>query len=237
MILIGEKMSIKGEKMNNLVIKSIVKVFFAVAVFAAVLFVCAGRLNWAAGWIYVGMISVSTIIASLLMDRDLIVERSGIRGNYKKWDIVLSTLMARILPLGTLIVCGLDARFGWSRVSHVFQMAAFILIVVGLILSDWAMIENRFFSPVVRIQRERGHTVVTTGPYQYLRHPGYAGGMLVNLLTPLMLGSWWGIIPAISTVVITVIRTVLEDKTLHEELEGYKEYAQKVRWRLLPKIW
>jgi len=230
-------MSVEEKKMNNLVIKSIVKVFIAVAVFAAVLFVCAGRLDWMAGWIYVGMISVSTIVTLLLMDRDLIAERSGIRGNYKKWDIVLSLLMARIFPLGTLIVCGLDARFGWSQVLPVLQMAAFTLIIVGLILSDWAMIENRFFSPVVRIQHERGHTVVTTGPYRYVRHPGYAGGILVNLLTPLMLGSWWGIIPAILTVAVTAIRTALEDKTLQEELSGYKEYAQKVHWRLLPKIW
>ena len=230
-------MSVEEKKMNNLVIKSIVKVFIAVAVFAAVLFVCAGRLDWMAGWIYVGMISVSTIVTLLLMDRDLIAERSGIRGNYKKWGIVLSLLMARIFPLGTLIVCGLDARFGWSQVLPVLQMAAFTLIIVGLILSDWAMIENRFFSPVVRIQHERGHTVVTTGPYRYVRHPGYAGGILVNLLTPLMLGSWWGIIPAILTVAVTAIRTALEDKTLQEELSGYKEYAQKVHWRLLPKIW
>jgi protein-S-isoprenylcysteine O-methyltransferase Ste14 len=230
-------MGTEGEKRDDLVIKSIVKVFFAVAVFAVVLFVCAGRLDWMAGWIYVGMITASTIITSLLMDRDLIAERSGIRGNYKKWDIVLSILMARIFPLGTLIVCGLDARFGWSQVLPVLQMATFILIIVGLILSDWAMIENRFFSPVVRIQHERGHTVVTTGPYRYVRHPGYAGGLLVNLLTPLMLGSWWGIIPAILTVAVTVIRTALEDKTLHEELSGYKEYAQKVHWRLLLKIW
>jgi len=230
-------MGTEGEKRDDLVIKSIVKVFIAVAVFAVVLFVCAGRLDWIAGWIYVGMITASTIITSLLMDRDLIAERSGIRGNYKKWDVVLSLLMARIFPLGTLIVCGLDARFGWSQVLPVLQMATFILIIVGLILSDWAMIENRFFSPVVRIQHERGHTVVTTGPYRYVRHPGYAGGLLVNLLTPLMLGSWWGIIPAILTVAVTVIRTALEDKTLHEELSGYKEYAQKVHWRLLLKIW
>jgi len=230
-------MGTEGEKRDDLVIKSIVKVFIAVAVFAVVLFVCAGRLDWMAGWIYVGMITASTIITSLLMDRDLIAERSGIRGNYKKWDVVLSLLMARIFPLGTLIVCGLDARFGWSQVLPVLQMATFILIIVGLILSDWAMIENRFFSPVVRIQHERGHTVVTTGPYRYVRHPGYAGGLLVNLLTPLMLGSWWGIIPAILTVAVTVIRTALEDKTLHEELSGYKEYAQKVHWRLLLKIW
>jgi protein-S-isoprenylcysteine O-methyltransferase Ste14 len=230
-------MDTEEEKRRHLVMKSIVKVIIAITVFAAVLFVCAGKLDWVAGWIYVGMISVSTIITSLLMDRDLIVERSGFKGNYKKWDIVLSLLMARIFPLGTLIVCGLDARFGWSQVLPVLRMAAFILIVVGLILSDWAMIENRFFSPVVRIQHERGHTVVTTGPYRYLRHPGYGGGMVVNLLTPLMLGSWWGIIPALFTVVITVIRTALEDKTLHEELSGYTEYALKVRWRLLPKIW
>lgn len=230
-------MGIEMEKRDSLVIKSIVKVFFAVVAFAAVLFVCAGRLDWTAGWVYVGMITVSTLITTLLMDRDLIAERSGIRGNYKKWDIVLSSLMARILPLATLIVCGLDVRFDWSRVSPVFQIAAFIFIVVGLILSDWAMVENRFFSPVVRIQHERGHIVITTGPYRYMRHPGYAGAILANLLTPLMLGSWWALIPGAFTTLATIIRTALEDKTLHEELEGYGEYARKVRWRLIPYVW
>jgi protein-S-isoprenylcysteine O-methyltransferase Ste14 len=96
---------------------------------------------------------------------------------------------------------------------------------------------NKFFSATVRIQKERGHTVVTGGPYQYIRHPGYAGGVMSDLATPVMLGSLWALIPAVLTGCLLVVRTALEDKTLKNELIGYKEYARQVRYRLLPGVW
>lgn len=138
----------------------------------------------------------------------------------------------------TLIVCGLDVRFGWRpEIPLSIQIVAFVLMALGSLLGTWAMSVNRFFSGVVRIQTDRGHTVVTDGPYRFIRHPGYAGGVVANLTGPLALGSVWALIPSALVVLLTVVRTALEDKTLREELPGYQEYTQRVRYRLLPWVW
>jgi protein-S-isoprenylcysteine O-methyltransferase Ste14 len=105
------------------------------------------------------------------------------------------------------------------------------------VLLTWSMAANAFFAQTVRIQEDRGHTVATGGPYRYVRHPGYVGGILFQVATPLILGSVWALIPAGLTVCLTIIRTALEDRTLLEELDGYKEYAGRVRYRLLPGVW
>jgi protein-S-isoprenylcysteine O-methyltransferase Ste14 len=138
----------------------------------------------------------------------------------------------------TWIVAGLDVRFGWSpQISLALQLVALAIVAAGYFLGTWAMVANKFFSAVVRIQKERDHTVVTDGPYRLVRHPAYTGGVLAYLATPIMLGSLWALIPAGLTVVVLIIRTALEDKTLREELPGYDEYAQQTRHRLLPAIW
>jgi protein-S-isoprenylcysteine O-methyltransferase Ste14 len=99
------------------------------------------------------------------------------------------------------------------------------------------MLSNRFFSPTVRIQSDRGHQVISGGPYQIIRHPGYSGWILQMLAAPLALGSWWGLIPGLLSACLYGIRTALEDRTLHRELPGYTDYAARVRYRLLPGIW
>ena len=116
-------------------------------------------------------------------------------------------------------------------------MAGLVVFVLGMGLMTWAMIVNNFFSLVVRIQKDRGHTVVSSGPYAYVRHPGYIGGILFQLATPVMLGTLWALVPAGLAACLIVIRTVLEDKTLQAELDGYKDYAARVRYRLLPGVW
>jgi protein-S-isoprenylcysteine O-methyltransferase Ste14 len=108
---------------------------------------------------------------------------------------------------------------------------------LGYVLSSWALLENRFFSGVVRIQKDRGHQVVSTGPYGFVRHPGYAGALLAYLVTPVLLDSTWAFIPAVLMAGVVILRTALEDRTLQEELPGYKDYARKTRYRLLPGIW
>ncbi len=143
------------------------------------------------------------------------------------------------IPFGfaTFLIAGLDERFHWSPASsvniHLINLTFFIL---GNALIGWSMASNKFFSMGVRIQDERGHTVVSGGPYQYVRHPGYAGIIVNAIFTPMLLGSLWAFIPALLSASLFVVRTGL-DHTLQQELEGYKEYSQKVRYRLLPGIW
>ncbi len=145
--------------------------------------------------------------------------------------------MAVSLFFPPVIVAGLDHRFGWSPVFPTWlTLLGFISIAWGYAFSVWALVENRFFSSVVRIQTDRGHLVCDTGPYRIVRHPGYAGNILPLAGIVLALGSIWTLIPAMVALIITVIRTTLEDQTLQDELPGYREYAQRVRYRLIPGI-
>jgi protein-S-isoprenylcysteine O-methyltransferase Ste14 len=139
----------------------------------------------------------------------------------------------------TFITAGLDAgRFHWSPFFPIWlQFLALLAFIIGSAISSWAMAVNKFFSTIVRIQKERGHYVVTGGPYKLVRHPGYTGAIIVSISLPLLLGSVWALIPAIIGDIILIIRTVLEDNTLKKELQGYDEYAKRVPRRLIPGIW
>lgn len=170
---------------------------------------------------------------------DLIAERGGSMQNkdIKQWDRILMPL-GIIIAIIMLIIAGLDKRFEWSpRLQLSIHVAGFVLITLGYSLGTWATFANRFFSAVVRIQRDRGHTVVSSGPYHLIRHPGYAGSVVTSLATPLFLGSFWALLPATFAVCLLIIRTALEDGALQEELEGYHAYAKRVRFRLLPGVW
>lgn len=218
--------------------QGLVKLAVVVVIFALTLFATSGRLDWVMAWVYMGMVVVSTIITVRLMDPELVDERSGVSEGVKSWDIPLAVVIGRLGPLACLIVAGLDQRYGWSGpVSPGLQIGGAVVTALGLAVGDWAMIANKFFSPVVRIQKERGQVAVSSGPYRIVRHPGYSAGVWTNLAGPVMLSSWWALIPAGVTAIATVIRTVLEDRTLREELDGYEEYAQRVRYRLIPGIW
>jgi protein-S-isoprenylcysteine O-methyltransferase Ste14 len=211
--------------------------------FPAIIFLGAGTLQWPIGWLYYGIAVLTTIISRLLVARvnpDQLTERgrSLEAENTKSWDRTLSKLVGLVLPVVALTVIGLDHRWGWSPALPAWvPPAALILMLLGYALATWAFVVNRFFSGVVRIQEDRGHHVVTDGPYRYVRHPGYLGGLLAILATPLLLGSLWGFIPVALYFVLLVIRTALEDQTLQEELPGYQDYAQRTRYRLLPGAW
>jgi len=198
--------------------------------------------RWLMGWMLVLMVGIPAIVSRILIYRknpDLLFER----GNYsqqqgvKNWDRLLVPIVGLLGPLATWIIAGLDHNFNWSEVSTAVQWGSAALLLFGVVLASWAMVVNQFFSAVVRIQTDRGHTVITDGPYRFIRHPGYAGGVIGDLVIPLMLGSLWALIPAVLTVVILIIRTAKEDQTLLAELPGYVEYAQRTRYRLLPGIW
>jgi protein-S-isoprenylcysteine O-methyltransferase Ste14 len=136
------------------------------------------------------------------------------------------------------LVCGLDKRLGWSAdVSVAQQVSAAVASVAGVAITAWAMAVNRYFSAVVRIQTDRGHSVVAAGPYRYVRHPGYAGMLLVTLSGPILLGTLWGLVPAGLVAGTFVLRSALEDRTLRRELAGYADYARDVRSRLIPAVW
>jgi len=141
-------------------------------------------------------------------------------------------------PMAVWITAGLDERFHWSNGrSFVTFAAGLALAVLGAVVTAWAMRSNQFFSSVVRIQKDRRHTVVEDGPYRFIRHPGYAGMLVFGLVTPLILGSYWALVPAAATASVLILRTAMEDSTLHNELEGYVDYARRVRYRLIPAIW
>lgn len=207
---------------------------------AAALFGGAGRLDWPMAWaylaVYVGMIAVN---AAVLLPRnaELIAERGRVAENTKGWDRILAVFYS-LCSLVILVVAGLDRRFGWTPVFSVgILLAAFLFLLLGWAMVIWAMASNKFFSSVVRIQHDRGHAVATGGPYRFVRHPGYAAMMVSALATAVMLNSLWALIPTGLLIGLVVVRTRLEDTTLQDELEGYKAYAGRVRYRLLPGLW
>jgi len=202
--------------------------------------ICGWDLCWWQGWLYSAVIVVAGIGPRMWVEKKrpgLMAERGkfGKAQNVKSWDKVLAPLMAVSISFPLVIVAGLDHLFGWSPVFPTWlNILGFILIVLGYTFAGWAFAENRFFSTVVRIQTDRGHMVCDSGPYRIVRHPGYAGNFLALPGIVLALGSVWTIIPVIVALIITVIRTTLEDKTLQEELPGYRDYAHRVHYRLIP---
>jgi protein-S-isoprenylcysteine O-methyltransferase Ste14 len=208
-----------------------------------VLLVCGGDFGWWQAWVYSLLIVAAGIGGRIWAERrhpGLLAERQNIEKiqSAKAWDKVLAPLMALSLVFPLVIVAGLDHRRGWSPVFPLWLIVlGFILISLGYAFGMWALIENRFFSSTVRIQTDRGHVVCDSGPYRIVRHPGYAGNILPLLGIVLALGSVWTLIPAAVALIIAVIRTVLEDQTLQEELTGYRDYARRVHYRLIPGIY
>lgn len=216
----------------------IVKTVLSTIAMAVILFASAGTPDWAAGWAYVGLVSIGTVASMLIVDTELLAERSQVGQGAQTIDVVLAVIMARVGPAAIATVAGLDLRFGWMpEIPRVLSAAGMLGMILGYAIGMWAMASNKFFSGVVRIQSERGHEVVTGGPYAIVRHPGYAGTILAVLGTPLMLGSMWALIPAAATIGVIIARTALEDRTLMQCLSGYKAYARCVRCRLLPGVW
>ena len=211
-----------------------------VVMLAVLLFLAAGTPGWAAGW---GMVIVMAgwviATAAVVLPRypELLAERTGPKKGSKTWDTALLVLYGLAMML-MWIVAGLDMRNNWSSgILPPAQLVAGLLVIAGYALVVWAIGTNAFFSQVVRIQTERGHTVVSGGPYRWVRHPAYIGMILVVLGSPIMLGSWWALIAGVISAALVVTRTALEDKTLQAELAGYKDYAVRTRYRLLPGVW
>lgn len=211
------------------------------AYIALVLMLAAGRWDWGAGWLYVFIFlafDAATALVVIPRHPELLIERSRRTPNVKPWDKVIMPLAAGVVPLLGWIFAGLNERWGWGPiVSDEMQLVGFLLTVIGHGLIVWAMAVNAYFSPVARIQEERGHQVADGGPYSYIRHPGYLGAILFSMGIPLLLESWWALIPGLVSIGLYIYRTALEDQTLIDELSGYAEYTAQVRFKLLPGVW
>lgn len=223
------------------IIRWVIVSFVFLILIALSLFLSAGTTSWPAAWAYLILAVVIQLLDALVLipiSPDLLGERSRHQSGAKKWDQLLSRLMATIGPLITWIFSGLDYRYGWSPdFPGWLGIISAVIVFAGGMLVLWAMAANRFFIGMVRIQKERGHQVISSGPYQYVRHPGYLGSLFFIFFTPLMLGSIWALIPAGLTCGVVFIRTYLEDQTLRAELPGYKAYTQEVSKKLIPGIW
>ncbi len=212
----------------------------AMIALGALFFIPAGTLRWLMGWLVIALHVVYFMVLVPLLVRaspDLIPERTKlITSDTKGWDKWLTPLMGVVLLAG-MVVAGLDHRFGWTQIPVWLQWVGLAVTGVGYSLFGWAMLVNRYFSRVVRIQDDRGHQVVSSGPYSMVRHPGYAGFIPAFLGLGLALGSVWGLALMALSGAMLIARTALEDRTLRAELPGYADYAKRVRYRLLPGIW
>ncbi|MDH5473725.1 MAG: isoprenylcysteine carboxylmethyltransferase family protein [Gammaproteobacteria bacterium] len=220
-----------------------IRLVIAYLLIPLILFICAGDLGWWQAWFYSLLILAAGIGGRLWAEQrhpGLTAERQNVENmqNAKAWDKVLAPLMALSIGFPMVIVAGLEHRYNGAFEFPLWLIVTgFVLISLGYAFAAWALAENRFFSSVVRIQTDRGHVVCDTGPYRFVRHPGYAGNILALFGIVLALSSVWTLIPAVVASIIAVIRTVLEDRTLQEELPGYRDYARRVRSRLIPGIY
>ena len=222
--------------------KTVIRLVLIIVVFPLIPMIISGAWNWWEAWAYAIISILGFIVSRVLASRrhpDIIAERarSMEMQDAKPWDKILAPLLA-FGGLLILIVAGADKGFGWSTpFSLNAKIVSLIVIVLGYGVGSWALIENRFFSGVVRIQTDRDHHVVTPGPYRIVRHPGHASALWMYLAMPVWFDSWWAFIPSILLFAVLVLRTSLEDKTLQAELPGYKEFTHKARYRLFPGIW
>ncbi len=207
---------------------------------AVLLFAVAWRLDWAWAWLFLAIYVLSVAVNAIVMLRghqEIIAER-GTAELTRAWDKLFGGLWGLMQYLFTPVLAALDFRLAWSSgMSVTWHLIGALLLAGGLALFSWAMFTNAFFSTVARIQAERGHTVCSSGPYRIVRHPGYAGAILQTIGIPILLGSWWALIPGVLGAAAMVARTLYEDRMLKNELVGYSDYAKRVRYRLIPGIW
>jgi protein-S-isoprenylcysteine O-methyltransferase Ste14 len=206
----------------------------------ALVFVPAGRIDWIPGWIFIAVLVAAFSLAALLMTRlnpVIFRARSRFQPGTKTWDLVL---LAVLLPamVAEIPVATLDAgRMRWSEVPLWVVLLGYALLLGSIAVTTWAQAVNPYFEPGVRIQEERAQHVISSGPYKFVRHPGYSAAIVMFVAMPLALASWWALLPAALASALLVVRTGLEDSLLRAELSGYADYARRTRHRLVPGLW
>ncbi len=199
----------------------------------------AGQFSWPMAWAVLGIYLASKVIGLACLNPDLIRERASPGPGSDRGDMVIATMGYLTLYPGMFVIAGLDAiRLGPTVAIPLFvQVTALVVFAFGYGFATWAALSNPFFATFVRIQDDRGHSVVSSGPYALVRHPGYSGVLLSHLALPFALGSIWALLPAAVGTAFFVARTIREDQMLRDHLVGYREYQDRVRWRLLPGVW
>jgi protein-S-isoprenylcysteine O-methyltransferase Ste14 len=231
-----------SEKKRSFPVKALILAIVFIAVLPLLPIFISGKWNWWEVWGYAVLSIVSFILSRYIAGKKnpgLLAERAKYteHDDAEKWDKILSPLMGSGGVL-ILVVVGLDALYDWTMPLSLFlRLVGIGLLFTGHILGAYALYENTFFSGMVRLQTDRGHYVIDTGPYAWVRHPGYAGALLTYFGTPLFLNSWWAFIPTIFMITILVYRTSKEDAFLQENLPGYKDFTEKTQYRLFPGIW
>jgi protein-S-isoprenylcysteine O-methyltransferase Ste14 len=225
-----------------LMAKGLLALIAEFAVFATLLFVAAGTVLWSAGWVFMAIFFGFSLAITLWVGHEspeLLAERlaTPIQRDQPLWDRVF---VAAVMPLFVvwLILMPLDAvRFGWSQMPGWLQVMGALALVLSFYVLFLTFRENAYLALVVKVQEERGQTVVTSGPYRYVRHPMYGSMFLFLPGSALLLGSWWGLLLCLVILGLLVWRTTLEERMLKKDLAGYEEYARHVRYRLIPRVW
>lgn len=219
--------------------RSLGSLAITLAIMGVLMFLPAGTLDWPLGWWFVAAFVIAILIAMVVLWRlnpEIFAARRRIQPGTKAWDyIFLAFIMVGFV--GVLPVAALDFRNGWSAMPGWVVALGYGLFVVSFVGQVWPQAVNRHFEPGVRIQEDRGQTVIDTGPYAIVRHPGYISGSLLALSIAPMLGSWWALLPALLVVAALAVRTTFEERTLRAELPGYAAYTERVRWRWVPGVW
>jgi protein-S-isoprenylcysteine O-methyltransferase Ste14 len=217
------------------------RVLIACVAWGALLLLSAGTWRWLSAWIYVIGSLGSSLLSDNLLRRnapDTAVERA--RSPFQKTQTLSDRVVLFVMMMTNavlMIVAGMDERFGWSDVPVAVQIAGAAFISITAYTTYRVALENRFAAAVVKIQKDRGHEVIDTGPYQFVRHPMYAGLIFRLIGTPLLLGSWWGLCPASVSIILVVVRIFLEERALSTGLDGYNGYIERVPYRLIPLVW
>jgi protein-S-isoprenylcysteine O-methyltransferase Ste14 len=225
---------------DNLLLRFTIRETMGTVIVGVLLFWPARTLDWWQAWAVVAITFLWTLGTGIVIMRtnpDLLAERLGPRKGGKSWDTAIMGVVG-IVTMGRLIVAGFDHYYGWTSEFPIgVQITALVICASAHAMLVWATGSNAYFSQIMRIQTERGHAVASSGPYRFVRHPGYVGSILNELALPILLSSWWAFLLGVINVVLFLIRTALEDRDLNNELAGYKAYADKVRYRLLPGVW